>query len=86
MSTAALPARSRATLGPALAWLGLAAAGFLLWFVLDARLARDLPATREDCPAGSHRALDGAIMTAPSHRDAGLLAKLDAVAGRVLNG
>ena len=53
---------------------------------LVARLARDLPATREDCPAGSHRALDGAIMTAPSHRDAGLLAKLDAVAGRVLNG
>ncbi|TXM75430.1 S-methyl-5'-thioadenosine phosphorylase [Methylobacterium sp. WL12] len=53
---------------------------------LVARLARDLPATREDCPAGSHRALDGAIMTAPSHRDPELLAKLDAVAGRVLNG
>jgi 5'-methylthioadenosine phosphorylase len=51
---------------------------------LVARLARDLPATREDCPAGSHRALDGAIMTAPSHRDPDLLAKLDAVAGRVL--
>ncbi|WP_375462446.1 S-methyl-5'-thioadenosine phosphorylase [uncultured Methylobacterium sp.] len=53
---------------------------------LVARLARDLPPEREDCPAGSHRALDGAIMTAPDQRDAGLLAKLDAVAGRVLNG
>jgi 5'-methylthioadenosine phosphorylase len=49
-----------------------------------ARLARDLPAEREDCPAGSHRALDNAIMTAPSARDPALLAKLDAVAGRVL--
>ncbi|MCE4222231.1 S-methyl-5'-thioadenosine phosphorylase [Methylobacterium sp. C25] len=51
---------------------------------LVARLARDFPAEREECPAGSHRALDGAIMTAPSHRDAELVAKLDAVAGRVL--
>lgn len=42
MSTAALPARGRAALGPAWAWLALAAAGFLLWTVLDARLARDL--------------------------------------------
>ena len=32
---------------------------------LVARLARDFPAEREPCPAGSHRALDGAIMTAP---------------------
>ncbi|MBX9930946.1 MAG: S-methyl-5'-thioadenosine phosphorylase [Methylobacterium sp.] len=51
---------------------------------LVARLARDFPAEREDCPAGSHRALDGAIMTAPSHRDPNLVRKLDAVAGRVL--
>ncbi len=49
-----------------------------------ARLARDFPAEREDCPAGSHKALDFAIMTAPAHRDPALLAKLDAVAGRVL--
>ncbi len=49
-----------------------------------ARLARDFPAEREDCPVGSHRALDHAIMTAPSARDPKLLAKLDAVAGRVL--
>ncbi len=51
---------------------------------LVARLARDFPSEREDCPAGSHRALDGAIMTAVSHRDPALIAKLDAVAGRVL--
>ena len=53
---------------------------------LVARLARDFPETREDCPAGSHRALDGAVMTAPAARDPDLVAKLDAVAGRVLNG
>ncbi|GMA79128.1 hypothetical protein GCM10025880_55450 [Methylorubrum aminovorans] len=53
---------------------------------LVARVARDFPAEREACPAGSHRALDGAIMTAPAQRDPELLAKLDAVAGRVLNG
>ncbi len=51
---------------------------------LVARLAADFPAEREDCPVGAHRALDHAIMTAPSARDAALLAKLDAVAGRVL--
>ena len=49
-----------------------------------ARLARDFPPEREACPAGSHKALDFAIMTAPSARDPALLAKLDAVAGRVL--
>ena len=53
---------------------------------LVSRLARDFPAEREPCPAGSHRALDGAIMTAPSVRDPALLARLDAVAGRVLHG
>ncbi|AWI89336.1 S-methyl-5'-thioadenosine phosphorylase [Methylobacterium sp. DM1] len=53
---------------------------------LVARVAHDFPAEREACPAGSHRALDGAIMTAPAQRDPELLAKLDAVAGRVLNG
>jgi 5'-methylthioadenosine phosphorylase len=49
------------------------------------RLAADFPAEREPCPAGSHRALDGAIMTAPSQRSRTLAARLDAVAGRVLN-
>ena len=52
---------------------------------LVARVARDFPAEREPCPVRSDRALDGAIMTAPSARDPELLKKLDAVAGRVLN-
>ncbi|SEO61474.1 5'-methylthioadenosine phosphorylase [Methylobacterium sp. ap11] len=51
---------------------------------LVSRLARDLPAERVPCPAGSDRALDGAIMTAPTHRDPALMAKLDAVCARVL--
>jgi 5'-methylthioadenosine phosphorylase len=49
-----------------------------------ARIATDFPKEREPCPHGSHHALDGAIMTAPSARDPALLMKLDAVAGRVL--
>ena len=40
--------------------------------------------TRAPCPHGCDRALDYAIMTAPDMRDPALLAKLDAVAGRVL--
>ncbi|HEY0570320.1 MAG TPA: S-methyl-5'-thioadenosine phosphorylase [Enterovirga sp.] len=51
---------------------------------LVSRLARDFPAAHEPCPARSDRALETAIMTAPSARDPALLAKLDAVAGRVL--
>jgi 5'-methylthioadenosine phosphorylase len=51
---------------------------------LVSRLARDFPAQHEPCPAKSDRALETAIMTAPSARDPALLAKLDAVAGRVL--
>ncbi len=51
---------------------------------LVARVARDFPAEHEPCPVRSDRALDGAIMTAPSARDPELLKKLDAVAGRVL--
>jgi 5'-methylthioadenosine phosphorylase len=47
-------------------------------------IATDFPALREECPAGSHKALDGAIMTAGWARDPALVAKLDAVAGRVL--
>ena len=43
-----------------------------------------LGATRGPCPAGCDRALEHAIITAPDQRDRALLAKLDAVAGRVL--
>ena len=53
---------------------------------LVARLARDFPSEHEPCPIGSDRALDAALITAPEARDAGLLKKLDAVAGRVLRG
>jgi 5'-methylthioadenosine phosphorylase len=53
---------------------------------LVARIARDFPRQHPPCPAGSDRALDFAIMTAPEKRDPHLLAKLDAVAGRVLKG
>ncbi|MBD3666619.1 MAG: S-methyl-5'-thioadenosine phosphorylase [Parvibaculaceae bacterium] len=41
---------------------------------------------RTPCPQGHDRALDMAIITAPEKRDPALLAKLDAVAGRVLTG
>jgi 5'-methylthioadenosine phosphorylase len=51
---------------------------------LVARLARDFPRQHEPCPIGSDRALDSALITAPDARDPALLAKLDAVAGRVL--
>ncbi|MCP1968290.1 5'-methylthioadenosine phosphorylase [Bradyrhizobium elkanii] len=51
---------------------------------LVARLARDFPREHEPCPVGSDRALDTALITAPAARDPRLLAKLDAVAGRVL--
>ena len=53
---------------------------------LVARIAWDFPRQHPPCPAGSDRALDFAIMTAPEKRDPKLLAKLDAVAGRVLKG
>jgi 5'-methylthioadenosine phosphorylase len=53
---------------------------------LFARLARDFPAERIPCPVGSHRALEGAILTHPEARDPALLAKLATVAGRVLRG
>jgi 5'-methylthioadenosine phosphorylase len=51
---------------------------------LVARLAQDFPREHEPCPIGSDRALDNAIITAPEARDAKLIKKLDAVAGRVL--
>lgn len=43
-----------------------------------------LGATRVPCPHGCDRALEYAVMTAPEKRDPALVAKLDAVAGRVL--
>lgn len=49
-----------------------------------ASLALAFPMEREICPQGSHKALDGALMTAASARDPALMLKLDAVAGRVL--
>ena len=49
-----------------------------------ARLAHEFPKLREACPAGSHKALDYAIMTAPAQRDPALVHKLRHVAGRVL--
>jgi 5'-methylthioadenosine phosphorylase len=51
---------------------------------LVTRLAKDFPREHEPCPIGSDRALDTALLTAPEARDPALLAKLDAVAGRVL--
>jgi 5'-methylthioadenosine phosphorylase len=51
---------------------------------LVARLARDFPAEHEPCPIHSDRALEHAVITAKEHRDPALVAKLDAVAGRVL--
>ncbi len=51
---------------------------------LIARLARDLPRETEPCLIGSDTALEYALMTAPEARDPALMAKLDAVAGRVL--
>ncbi len=43
-----------------------------------------LGADRAPCPHGCDRALEYAVLTAPDKRDPALLAKLDAVAGRIL--
>ncbi|WP_425041198.1 S-methyl-5'-thioadenosine phosphorylase [Primorskyibacter sp. S187A] len=48
------------------------------------RLPRLLGAERADCPHGCDKALEFAIITGPDNRDPALMAKLDAVAGRVL--
>ncbi len=48
------------------------------------RLPSILGTARPPCPHGCDRALDHAVLTAPEARDAELVAKLDAVAGRVL--
>ncbi len=51
---------------------------------LVGRLPALLGADRQPCPQGCDRALEHAILTAPEARDPGLVAKLAAVAGRVL--
>lgn len=51
---------------------------------LVARLPTLMDPDRQPCPHGCDRALSHAMMTAPDKRDPQLLAKLDAVAGRVL--
>jgi len=43
-----------------------------------------LGAARAPCPQGCDRALEYAILTQPEMRDPTLMAKLDAVAGRVI--
>jgi 5'-methylthioadenosine phosphorylase len=37
-----------------------------------------------ECPQGCDHALENALITAPDHRDPAILARLDAIAGRVL--
>ena len=51
---------------------------------LVARLPKLLGAERAPCEHGCDRALEFAILTQPDNRDPALVAKLDAVAGRVL--
>ncbi|MGI9480654.1 MAG: S-methyl-5'-thioadenosine phosphorylase [Hyphomicrobiaceae bacterium] len=51
---------------------------------LVSELAKSFPREYQPCPIGSDRALDVALITAPEARDPALVAKLDAVAGRVL--
>jgi 5'-methylthioadenosine phosphorylase len=52
---------------------------------LIAQVAPKLGGARTACPSGCDTALEFAIMTGPDKRDTSLVAKLDAVAGRVLN-
>ena len=54
--------------------------------LLVSGLAKELARRPTPCPAGCDRALDTAIITPPDARDPELLARLDAVAGRVLGG
>jgi 5'-methylthioadenosine phosphorylase len=51
---------------------------------LVAGLAKELVRRAAPCPSGCDRALDTAIITPPGERDPEALARLDAVAGRVL--
>ncbi len=52
---------------------------------LVSRLPKLLGADRAVCEHGCDRALEYAVLTAPDKRDAEVVAKLDAVAGRVLS-
>jgi 5'-methylthioadenosine phosphorylase len=49
-----------------------------------ARIPALLGSQPANCPNGCDKSLEHAIMTAPEKRDQALLAKLDAIAGRVL--
>ncbi len=51
---------------------------------LVAGLPAAIPRRPTPCPDGCDRALDHAIMTAPDARDPSILARLDAIAGRIL--
>ena len=47
-------------------------------------VAPKLGPERQPCPLGVETMLDHALITAPEKRDPALMAKLDAVAGRIL--
>jgi 5'-methylthioadenosine phosphorylase len=47
-------------------------------------IAPKLSPDRQNSPLGIEKMLDVAVMTAPDKRDPALMAKLDAVAGRIL--
>lgn len=51
---------------------------------LVSKLIETFPHKHEACPIGSDRSLEYAIITPPEARDTALVAKLDAIAGRVL--
>jgi 5'-methylthioadenosine phosphorylase len=50
-----------------------------------ARLCHEFPRDHPTCPIGSDCARETAISTPPDARDPALVAKLDAVAGRILS-
>lgn len=52
---------------------------------LVTKLITSMPDEHQPCPVGSDKALDFALITAPEARDPAVMAKLDAVAGRVLS-
>jgi 5'-methylthioadenosine phosphorylase len=49
------------------------------------RIAQAFPAFHPDCPIGSDRALDNAIITPEKERDPALMKKLDAITRRALS-
>jgi 5'-methylthioadenosine phosphorylase len=53
---------------------------------LVARVLSEFPAEHEPCPVGSDTALEYALITHAEARDPAVVARLDAVAGRVLRG